>query len=188
VARILPRQGDWSESDYLSLDGNHLVEFTDGFIEVLPMPTTWHQQIVAFLYLALHAFVERKRLGQVLFSPLPVRLRAGKYREPDIIFMRSKHRARVEEQYWQGADLVMEVVSKESEGRKRDLKEKPQDYANAGIPEYWIVDPKLQQITVLYLKGGKYAVHGKFERGDEALSRLLKGFGVKVDDVFKRRR
>ncbi len=42
----------------------------------------------------------------------------------------------------------------------RDLVEKREEYARAGIPEYWIVDPEQGQITVLALDGTGYAVHG----------------------------
>lgn len=46
IARLFPAQGAWAIDDYLSLSGNHLVEFDRGFVEVLPMPTTSHQWIM----------------------------------------------------------------------------------------------------------------------------------------------
>ena len=58
--------------------------------------------------------------------------------------------------------------------------EKREEYAKAGIPEYWIVDPELGQITVLVLDGSVYAVHGEFARGQQATSKLLPGFAVDV--------
>ncbi len=59
-----------TEEDYLALDLNRLLEFADGFVEVLPMPTTYHQRIVAFLYNAMNAYVTAQQLGEVLFAPL----------------------------------------------------------------------------------------------------------------------
>ena len=82
----------------------------------------------------------------------------------------------------QGADLVIEVVS--NEGRQRDLEIKRQEYARAGIAEYWIVDPQVQQITVLALEGSAYVVHGQYSHGCDAESRLLPGFKVGVTDVL----
>ena len=38
VALLYPLQGSWTEDDYLELGTNRLVEFSDGGIEVLPMP------------------------------------------------------------------------------------------------------------------------------------------------------
>ena len=62
VALLFPNQGAWSEEEYLALNGNRLVEFSHGFIEVLPMPTTTHQLIVVFLFDALRAFVAALRI------------------------------------------------------------------------------------------------------------------------------
>ncbi|MDB5291432.1 MAG: hypothetical protein JWL69_2673, partial [Phycisphaerales bacterium] len=75
-------------------------------------------------------------------------------------------------------DLVMEVVSED--GCRRDLEEKRRDYALAGIPEYWIVDPREQSITVLTLSGKQYIVAGEAHNGQKAASVLLKGFEVDV--------
>jgi Uma2 family endonuclease len=178
IATLFPPQGLWSEEDYLDLETNRLVEFTDGLVEVLPMPTTSHQMIVLYLCNALAAYARDQGAGMALLAPLRVRLREGAYREPDVLFMLAEHASRVGEEYWDGADLVMEVVSKKD--RARDLVRKRRDYAAAGIPEYWIVDPQRSQITVLRLANGKYAVHGEFKRGTRATSALLKGFSVDV--------
>jgi Uma2 family endonuclease len=184
IARLYPDQGFWEESDYLSLDTNHLVEFSDGYIEVLPMPTQSRQLIVQFLSNALFAFVSAAKLGRVLFAPLRVRLRKGHYREPDVVFMLAAHANRMGEKYWNGADLVMEVVSDDPESRERDLIKKRAQYAAAAIPEYWIIDPSERLVTVLKLEGKQYAVHGEFKSGQCATSALLNGFALDVDRVF----
>jgi hypothetical protein len=95
IAHLFPAQGTWSEEDYLGLAGNHLVEFTDGVLEVLPMPSTPHQALVAYLYGLLFAYVSQKDLGKVLFAPLLVRLRPGKFREPDLVLMLKAHYHRI---------------------------------------------------------------------------------------------
>jgi len=181
IAYLFPYQGRWSEADYLALDTNHLVEFTDGYVEVLPMPTISHQRIVFFLQQLLSAFVTEYGLGEALAAPLRVRLRTGKYREPDVIFL-STERAAQTEKYPDGADLVMEVVSPDDP--ERDYIQKRAEYAEAGIPEYWIVDPQEQRITVLRLVDAEYAVHGEFTSGTQATSVLLDGFAADVADVF----
>ncbi|HJT76435.1 MAG TPA: Uma2 family endonuclease [Gemmataceae bacterium] len=187
VAYLFPPQGGWSEEEYLALRGNRLVEFSDGSLEVLPLPTTSHQLLVAYLYGLLLAFVGSRNLGTVLFAPLRVRLWAGKFREPDVVFMAKEHAGRIGEEFWDGADLVMEVVSDDEEDRRRDLQTKRREYARAGIPEYWIIDPREGQITVLRLAGKRYAVHGQFSRGTAATSRLLAGFTVDVSEALSRR-
>jgi Uma2 family endonuclease len=66
---------------------------------------------------------------------------------------------------------------------ERDTKLKRADYAEAGIPEYWIVNPADETITVLTLDGAAYAEHGAFRRGMSAAFALLAGFVVWVDEV-----
>jgi Uma2 family endonuclease len=184
VARLFPAQGDWSEEDYLALEGNRLVEFSDGYLEVLPMPTADHQRIVGYLVSSLIAFTTPRQLGEVLFAPTSVRLRAGKFREPDVLFMLARHAKRAGADYWLGADLVMEVVSDDKESRHRDLVVKRKEYARAKIAEYWIVDPKVNRIMVLKLQGRRYIAHGTYGPGDRATSAVVKGFEVDVAAVF----
>ena len=140
-------RGNWSEEDYLALNGNQLVEFSQGFLEVLPMPTTSHQLLVVYLYGLLWQYIIGRDLGTVLVAPLRVRLGRGKFREPDIVFMLKEHAGRIGEDFWTGTDLVMEVVNGEDEDRSRDLVTKRREYARAGIGEYWIVDPQEERIT-----------------------------------------
>jgi Uma2 family endonuclease len=178
-----PLQGLWSVEQYLKLTNqtNHLIEFTDGVIEVLPMPTRDHQVILAFLY-ELLLLLLRPQGGKVLFAPLRVQVRPGKFREPDVLVLRNAQDPRNQNTYWLGADLVIEIVSPDDP--ERDTVEKVADYAEAGIPEYWIVNPLTNTITVLVLEEDAYTEHGVFQRGNRALSKLLDGFSVSVDEVL----
>jgi len=184
VAMLFPEQGEWSEEDYLALPGNRLVELSNGCLEMLPMPTTLHQWVVYFLCQLLNTSAPPNMLGLALPSPLRVRLWPGKFREPDVVFLLNRHRHRAHAEFWEGADLVMEVVSDDPEHRRRDLVVKRAEYAKAGIPEYWMVDPKRKEITVLRLRGNKYTVHGIYLPGQHARSRLLRGFEVDVRAAF----
>jgi Uma2 family endonuclease len=176
-------QGIWSVEQYLRLTDqtNRLIEFTDGRIEVLPMPTENHQAMLEWLFLALRVFIERLG-GKVRFAPLRLLMRDGKFREPDILLIRNANDPRRQNRYWLGADLVVEIVSEDNP--ERDTKIKRGDYADAGVPEYWIVDPLNTTITVLVLDGDEYAEHGVFHRGDQATSKLLDGFNISVDELF----
>lgn len=185
IAMLFPAQGHWSEEEYLALQRrtNLLVELSNACIEVLPMPSPLHQRIVKFLFRMLEAFVLASGTGEVLFAPLPVRLWSGKYRDPDIVYLRPG-RITDPRQQPRGADLAMEVVSEDEADRQRDLVTKRDEFAQAGIAEYWIVDRQEHKITVLALEGQAYRVHGEFGRGSVATSRLLPGFTVPVDAVF----
>ena len=186
IAFFYPMQGDWTERDYLALErnnGNWMIELSNGCLEVLPMPGLLHQRIVNMLCRRLDDFILPRQLGETAVAPLPIRLFAGTFREPDVAFFGS-HRVLDEHEPPTGADLVIEVVSPGKEARERDLEEKPADYAKAKIPEYWIVDPETKTITVLTLSGKSYKVHGVFKPGDQAASKLLKGFKIAVSEVF----
>jgi Uma2 family endonuclease len=181
LANFFPRQGEWTEEAYLTLNTNHLVELTRGCLEFLPMPTHGHQMVVAYLYRLLATFVEAHSPGVVLFAPLRVRLWAGQFREPDVLYMRAANRHRIHD-YWDGADLLMEVVSPTRP--EHDRQTKRSEYAQAGIPEYWIVDLLANRITVLVLDGSAYRVHGDYGPGETASSATLLGFEVSFDGIL----
>ncbi len=180
IAALLPAQGEWSEESYLWLTNhtNRLVEFSDGRIEVLPMPTEKHQAMLKYLFLAFFKFVEPLG-GTVFFAALRLRLKTGRFREPDLLLLLSANDPRRGDAFWTGADLVLEVVSPDAPNR--DLVKKRKEYAQAGIPEYWIIHPQAEQIIVLRLDGAKYIEHGTFGRGATATSALLADFEVDVN-------
>ena len=145
-----------------------LIEFTDGYVQQLPRPTSSHQAILAC------------SIG--CSTALRLRVREGKFREPDLLVLRDSADPRYQDRYWLGADLVVEVVSPDRP--ERDLVDKKDDYAEAGIGEYWVVDPRDELITVLALGPAGYVEHGAYARGSVATSPLLDGFDIAVADVF----
>ncbi len=184
VAKLFPPQGHWSLDDYLALDAgtNHLIEFSLGNIEVLPMPSIRHQRIVRTLFHLLFMFVQKNALGETFFAPTKVKLWDNKIREPDLFFVSNANLERHTEQWFEQIDLAMEVISPDDPGR--DLETKRREYAQAGISEYWLVDPRTDEIMVMTLSEGRYVVHGVFGVGEAADSVLLDGFTVPLVDVF----
>lgn len=183
VLSLAPIQGLWTEEQYLAMTDHstRLLEFDNGYIEVLPMPVPEHQKLLALLYELFVAFV-RPRGGITLFSPLRVQIRPRKFREPDLVVLRDAKDPRQQKRYWLGVDLAVEIVS--DDDPERDTRVKRADYAEAGIPEYWIVNPLDDTITVLVLEEEAYMEHGVFRRGERATSQLFAGFSVSVDEVF----
>jgi Uma2 family endonuclease len=179
---LLPLQGLWTEEQYLRLTDqtNRFIEFTEGSVEVLPMPTRKHQAISRFLFLAFLTYVQRLG-GTVFYAPLRVRVAPGRFREPDLVLLLDVNDPRNQNAFWLGADLVVEIISPDYV--ERDTVIKRTDYAEASIPEYWIVNPEEATITVLRLEDGVYVDHGVFGRGETATSALLPGFSVSVNAV-----
>jgi Uma2 family endonuclease len=147
------------------------------------MLTDSHQAISDFLFERLKGYVRPRRLGTVRYAPL--RLRVGPtYREPDLLFLRAERDHLRHERYWESADLVVEIVS--PKGVERDWETKKSEYALAGIPEYWIADPRDKTLTIFTLDDGatEYREAGRYKEGDIAASILLDGLTVDVAAVF----
>ena len=184
VAYCFPRQGEWTERDFLVFESsNYPVELVDGCLEFLPKPTYSHQSLVRFLFLQLDRAAQQTHRGEASFAPCPIRLWESRFREPDVFFLSSERVARREDPP-QGAEIVIEVLSQGQTNRDRDLVTKRNDYAKAQIPEYWIVDPEQTRVTVFVLVDGDYVVHGEFTTGLTATSVFLPEFSVNVTDLF----
>lgn len=121
----------------------------------------------------------------MLVAPYRLRVPAGKFREPDVLYLTAEQDARAGEEFTEAAEIVAEVVSPDDPDR--DYVTKRLDYAAAGVPEYWIIDYAVRQVTVLHLDDatGQYVEHGRFGDGQQATSAHLPGFVVPVDDLFR---
>lgn len=177
-----PHQGDWTVEKYLQLDTSRAIEFIDGFLEFLPMPDEIHQDLIEYIYLAVKAVLQRRGNGVAKFSPFKVRVAESRFREPDVCVLLDREDRRRGQEYWAGADIVFEVVSPDRP--QRDYEEKRADYAAAGIPEYWIVDPRTRTVTLLELVGGAYAERGVYTAADIVTSGVLEGFRLPVYECF----
>jgi Uma2 family endonuclease len=184
LSGLVLRSEGFSVEDYLKLDGNYFVEFNEGCLQVLPMPTALHQSLILFLVMSLRGWMTRQEPGgRLLFSPFFVKLSASQYREPDVCLMRAANVSRCHAQHWDGADFVIEIVS--DTNRDHDWITKRREYAVSGIPEYWIVDPTTREVVVLHLVSGTYVEAGRYTEGQLARSVTLGGFEVDVKGMFE---
>jgi len=167
---------------YLELTRNNRrqVEFTDGCIEMLALPAKKHQKLVWWLARQVEAAVGGR--GELVTAPYKLRVRAGKYREPDLLTILPDSVHEALDDYATGADLVFEVVSPKDPSR--DDGEKPTAYAKASVGQYWIVDPKRRVVTVLRLAGNACAQPEQFAAGETAVSASLQGLSIDVSACF----
>lgn len=183
IAELFPAQGEWSEEEYFALpDTNRIVELSDGNVEMVEMPTDPHQSVVGQLIYFLKAHLKVHRQGHLRPAPLPVRLWPGKIREPDLVFMAAGHEDRITAEYWGVPDLVIEVHSPGT--RRLDRIIKKQEYAQAGILEYWMVDFEAATIEVYRLEEAAYQLAGKYGPGDVLASPTLPGLALAIAEVF----
>ena len=186
IARLFPRQGHWTEAEYLALEASCLVELNRGVLEFLEMPDRRHQRIQQWLLRILSSLVAESGDGEVFGAPFPIRLSQGQLREPDICWLSRARSSANQSDPPVGCDLALEVVSRTEKSRRHDYVTKRREYAESGIPEYWIVDPEAETITVLSLPDGEteYATSREFKAGQTAVSFLLSGFVVDVSACF----
>ncbi len=179
---LFPQQGSFSEADYLQLKTNRLVEYTQGVIELLPMPTYLHQMIAGMLWVMLRQLRIDGSSGRAVQAPFKLKIGPARWREPDVAYLLPSSLDRHRNEWWDWADLVIEIVSEE--GGERDYQIKPADYAALGVPEYWIVDPQRGEIRVLTLDADGYRLTQQALRGQIARSAVVPGFEVDVADLF----
>ncbi len=183
VARLFPPQGQWTESDYFALPNRGIVELVKGRLEVAEMPSIFHQALVALLQQQLLAWLLPDDRGMVFSAPTRLRIADQHYREPDLLVVLGDHRHRHQPQYYEIADLVVEVVSPDDP--ERDWRDKRADYAHAGVAEYWIVDVRDETVSVLTLDSGAYTVANGPSAATAAPSGTLAGFAVDVPELFR---
>jgi Uma2 family endonuclease len=180
-----PEQGEWTYEDWLKLpDDGYRYEVIDGVLYMSPPPLIRHQRNSIRLVEIFLAFLKLHPLGELLYAPVGVRLPNQPVPlQPDIVFVRAERLDIIQEHYIEGIpDLLVEILSPSN--WLYDRREKMQVYQGAGVPEYWIVDPRAQIIEIYVLEQGVYQLAGQYGRGEVALSRLLPGFEVSVEAIF----
>jgi Uma2 family endonuclease len=147
--------GPYRREDYDALPDQPRCELLFGRLYLSPSPTPWHQLVALFLWRHLESIAEASG-GFAFSAPLDVVLADHSVVQPDVIYM-SADRLEILGRRIEGApDLLIEVLSPGS-GR-RDRGEKLSLYGQAGIREYWIVDPEMRQIEFLVNEAGRFLV------------------------------
>jgi Uma2 family endonuclease len=148
--------GPYRDRDYQRLpEEEPRCELLYGDLLVTPAPSLRHQAVVFHLGRLLddHAGAQG---GLALISPVDVALFDHSVVQPDVVYV-SPGRLTMAARRFEGApDLVAEVVS--PGGARRDRMWKLKLYAEAGVREYWIVDPEARTFELLVLRGERYEV------------------------------
>lgn len=174
----------WSEERYFAeAPEAGFFELKDGELIMHSPVSLEHQREVRFLNTLLWDYVRTQRLGEVLEGPAVLRLRQNLSREPDIFFVAHRRADQMDEQHVDApVDLVIEVTSPDSEDR--DLYEKRDEYEEAGIEEYWVVDLSTHRVVSHRLIDGEFeattAAEGRLESG------VVQGFWIQVEWLWQR--
>ena len=174
--------GSKTYDDLLAMpdDGNRY-ELIFGEIVMTASPKRKHQYALFQLGKLLDAYARDNHLGEVYIAPYDVKLSVHNVVQPDIVFVRRSRRNILTEDFIDGPpDLVVEVLSPTN--RAHDLVKKATLYADFGIPEYWIVDPVTDSVTVHVLESGHY--RSASNRPGVAASVVLVGLEIRPEDIF----
>jgi Uma2 family endonuclease len=178
VAAIQVSSTTMSYEDFLkAYDGIHAEWVHGEVVPMTPVPPR-HQQIAIFLSALFQHFCEQRRAGVVLSGPAQMKV-GDVAREPDVMVLTPEHADRIKPSCVEGpADLVVEIISPESRGRDRG--DKYYEYEQAGVREYWLVDPQRRRAEFYHLTGdGVYELVRSDERG-RFESRVLPGLWIEV--------
>ena len=137
-----------AELHRLPEDGNKY-ELVRGQLFVTPPPTDEHETIAARLAAILTPYVRDQGLGLV-YRPKAVMRFRGSEVEPDLMVRREHPDRRGNDSDWTRAPipiLVVEIASPHT--RRRDREAKRELYHEAGVPEYWIIDPETREVIVI---------------------------------------
>lgn len=179
-----PRQGDWTYNDYLLLpEDEWRYEIIGGNLYMSAAPSTRHQEIILELAAIIRQLVKEKQLGKVYIAPIDVIIpELANPVQPDILFIPQDKLGIVKENFIEGVPaLIIEVLSPGNP--RHDRYTKYRLYAEAGVKEYWIVDPEACTADVFALRGQAYVPFGRFAPDSTIQSELLPDLRIPLPDI-----
>ena len=175
----------YTYADYASWDDDKRYELIDGVIYLMsPAPTIEHQRIGRKILRQLDTFLDGKSC-EVFHAPIDVCLSAAGDKDntvvqPDLIVVCDK--SKLDGKRCNGApDMVVEILSPSTSDRDRVLKFNK--YLEAGVREYWIVDPDSKTVSVHILKDGNY-IERSYDDSETVNVHTLDGCQITLQDVF----
>ncbi len=157
-----PKQGFYTLEDYLALPDDRRAELIDGYLYDMATPIKVHQAILGELYIQFYVCAEKHPECELFFAPADVVLNNDKRTvvQPDLFIYCNKE-PRDKKRHYGAPDFVIEILSPSN--RAHDLFLKLNKYHDAGVREYWIVDPQNLKVLVYHFEKNDYPVSFTFE-------------------------
>ena len=177
--------------DYAKINDGKRYELIDGVLYNMASPSADHQRVTSQLWKRLDTFLEGRRC-EAFIAPFDVRLNADKIRQfdksdnivfqPDVLVLCDKNKLDPKGKHIKGApDLIIEVLSPSSVYVDRVLKHRR--YMEAGVREYWIVDPQSKTVSVYILENGKYYAQN-YGKDDKVPVHILSEMEIDISEIF----
>lgn len=167
-------------TDYQSWTDDQRWEIIGGHPYAMTAPRVAHQVVCGELYALLHAHFKSKNCRPFL-SPIDVRLSEHDVVQPDLIVVCEP--SKITETHIEGPPtLVVEILSPSTQ--RHDRVRKLRLYAQAGVKEYWILQPKPAMAEVLSLKGAGFQIAGSYTELDQLVSPCFPDLVLDLNEVF----
>ena len=185
----------YTYADYLTWIDEKRRELIDGFVHLMtPAPARKHQRILSKIHINFANYLTDKNPCEVYFAPFDVRLpkstkditddKIYTVVQPDLCVVCDP--SKLDEKGCIGApDLIAEILSHSTS--KKDLTDKFKVYEEAGVKEYWTVNPNDENIMVFVLdKKGKYQLSGMYAGNMIIKVSIFDDLEVNLEDIFKK--
>jgi Uma2 family endonuclease len=179
----------YSFAEYLAYnDGtDNKYELVNGELQLMTTASGFHALVLVLIYDVLKAEITRiKQQWKVMPGTVGVRTAKNKSRIPDLVVLSESQCQAIRTMSTAVLEtpplLAIEIVSRNNSDD--DYRYKRSEYAVREIPEYWIVDPEAQKISVLLLVSGFYDVT-EFTGGQEIKSLLFPELKLTPEQVFE---
>ena len=144
------RQGEYTLEDYHNMPEDRRAELIDGVIYDMASPSPLHQMIAGMVYARILAFIEKNKGDCIPFiAPADVQLDCDDRTmvQPDVFILCKQDRLR-RFGICGAPDFVLEILSGST--RKKDMTVKLTKYMEAGVKEYWVIDPE-KRLLIVYI-------------------------------------
>ena len=182
-ARSLVMDRKYTYSDYIRWDNDMRWELIDGVPYAMSAPSSDHQTISMNLGTILNIYLKGKEC-RVFTDPFDVRLNYDKgdntVVQPDIVVVCD--RSKIDKRGCLGApDMIVEILSPATS--RMDRVTKFNKYMEAGVKEYWVIDPDTHSAQVHVLKDDSYVTSAYDDTNTVAVS-ILPGCEINLAEVF----
>ena len=170
--------------DYEALPEGAPYQLIDGEFVMSPAHDPFHQELLKRVFLKFFGAIEETGNGKVLFAPVDVYINEENAFQPDLVVLLKDSLEKIAEKGVKGApDMVVEVLSPST--AYYDLRKKKEVYERAGVKEYWIVDPEMEEVEVYTNEGGSFRIFSRAKKEGKVRSSLIKGLEIGLEDLFK---
>lgn len=180
-----PPQGQWTYADWEALpDDDNRYEIIEGVLYMSTSPSLHHQWILQQFYGRVGLPALNQKLGYPYLAPVGVLMPGCDPVQPDFVFVRASRKSILVDRRIRGVpDLIVEVLSPGNRDYDEDVKLTA--YANAGVPEYCVIDPAKKQLRLYTLnQPGEYALAKIFEAVDPVTFACLPTITFVLNDLF----